>query len=259
MTDLDRKAARALRVFRRGHLDVHFVNVDPGTYRQYHGVVANGVLWPLFHGLVADVRRTITEVAWTRSWQAYREVNIEFAMAIATYAPARAAVLVDDHHLLLLGHYLRLLRPDLRAVHFSHTRFCTPEELRELPVSESLDLLEGLAAYRAAGFSAEASESAFRVCCDDMRVTAPRTFVLPIEKHRGDPAMLAETPDGALAGGAHEWLAGLLAEANTRYEIPSRAHGERDRVSTDRVCDDLRAGSWKCGRISPVRARVGQG
>lgn len=208
MTDLDRQAARAGRTFRRASLAAHFVDVDPAAYRLSYEVVANSVLWPLFHGLLEPVRQTTSEVAWTRSWRAYREVNAEFAKAIANCSPPHATVLVQDYHLLLVGQYLRLLRPDLRGIYFSHTPLCSPDELRELPVSERFDLIEGLAAYRACGFHARAWEGAYRACCEEMRVAPPRTFVQPLGVHQGDLARLSQSPECAEAGRQIDVLVG---------------------------------------------------
>src|SRR6185437_13501819 len=200
MTDADRQAARARRAFTQAALRARFVDLDPEAYRQYYEVVSNGVLWPLFHGLGDLVRQTMREVDWAPAWHAYRDVNIEFAKAVATYAPPATAVFVQDYHLVLLGHYLRLLRPDLRAVHFSHTPFCTPGELGLLPASERLDLLEGLAAYRACGFHATAWAAAYRACSDELGMTPAPTFVQPLGVHHGDLATLGGSAACADAG-----------------------------------------------------------
>ena len=80
------------------------------------------------------------------AWEAYVAVNEAFAEAIAdAAAPKATIVLVQDYQLALVAAQLRELRPDLRIVHFTHTPFCGPDDIRVLPddVAEALCALAG--------------------------------------------------------------------------------------------------------------------
>ena len=89
---------------------------------------------------------------------------------MAEAAPEGAAVLVQDYHLALLGPALAEQRPDVTAVHFSHTPFATPTWLRTLPDQVVGDLLAGLAAHRACGFTPAAGPPTSRL----LRAARPR-------------------------------------------------------------------------------------
>ena len=97
--------------------------------------VSNPTLWFVHHGLYDLPARPAFDRELREAWQAYREVNDAFAGGRGRGRPEGAAVLVQDYHLGLLGLGLAERRPDLAAVHFSHTPFATPTWLRVLPTT----------------------------------------------------------------------------------------------------------------------------
>src|SRR5690606_16604298 len=141
------------------------VSIEPDTYRLAYDVVSNQTLWFVHHGLYDLPREPTFGAGFREAWQAYRDVNVAFADTVADTAPEGAAVLVQDYHLSLLGQLLAERRPDLAAVHFSHTPFATPDWLRVLPAHVAGELLAGLAAHRACGFHAERWVDDFRASC----------------------------------------------------------------------------------------------
>jgi len=200
MTDGDRAAARSGVVEAEG-FRVRLLDVDPETYRLHYDVVSNQYLWFVHHGLYDLAREPAFGPEAATAWEAYRTVNAAFADAVAEAAPEGAAVLVQDYHLALLGPALAERRPDVAAVHFSHTPFATPTWLRTLPDHVVGELLAGLAAHRACGFHSARWAGDFLACCRELRGLEPRTFVSPLPADAEDVRRAAATPacDAALA------------------------------------------------------------
>jgi trehalose 6-phosphate synthase len=154
--------------------------LDPGLYRMAYDVVSNATLWFLHHGLFDLARRPRLDRRWLEAWSAYKEVNQAFADAVVETAPKGATVLVQDYHLALVGAGLADRRPDLRAVHFTHTPFCDPNGIRILPSAVAEELLAGMAAHVSCGFHSPRWAQAFEVCCAEVLGQVPPTFVAPL-------------------------------------------------------------------------------
>jgi len=153
-------------------------------YQMAYDVVSNATLWFCFHHLFDLARRPRFDRHWREAWDGYRELNSQFADAVAEVAPEGAAVLVQDYHLMLVGRRLAQSRPDLRTAHFLHTPFADPHSLRVLPSDVSRDLLEGMAAFDSCGFHTKRWEASFRDCYADPQIArqlrtggAPPTYV----------------------------------------------------------------------------------
>ena len=200
MSDGDREAAAA-GVVDAEDFRVRLLSVDPEMYRLAYDVVSNQVLWFVYHGLYDLPRAPAFGRELREAWQAYREVNAAFADVVAEAAPEGAAVLVQDYHLGLLGLGLAERRPDLAAVHFSHTPFATPTWLRVLPGQIAGEVLAGLAAHRACGFHTRGWADDFLACAHDVLALTPRTFVSPLPTDADDVRRAATSPacDAALA------------------------------------------------------------
>jgi trehalose 6-phosphate synthase len=200
MTDGDREAAGAGVIDAEG-FRVRLLAVDPETYRLAYDVVSNQTLWFVYHGLYDLPRDPAFGAELREAWQAYRQVNDAFAAAVAEVAPEGAAVLVQDYHLGLLSLGLTERRPDLAAVHFSHTPFATPTWLRVLPDHIAGEVLSGLAAHRACGFHTRGWAGDFVDCCREVLALTPTTFVSPLPTDADDVRRAATSPacDAALA------------------------------------------------------------
>jgi trehalose 6-phosphate synthase len=200
MTDGDRKAAAA-GVVDAEDFHVRLLAVDPETYRLAYDVVSNQTLWFVHHGLYDLPRTPAFGRDLREAWQAYRQVNDAFADAVAEVAPTGAAVLVQDYHLGLLSLSLAERRPDLAAVHFSHTPFATPSWLRVLPEHIAAEVVSGLAAHRACGFHTRGWADDFLACAREVLALSPTTFVSPLPTDADDVLRAAATPacDAALA------------------------------------------------------------
>ena len=121
-------------------IDLRLVALDPELHTMHYDVVSNSVLWFLFHDLFDRMRRPRFDDRFREAWEAYRTVNDAFADATADAAATGDVVLVNDYQLSLAGARLRELRPDLRIVHFTHTPFCGPDDMRVLPTYAADDL-----------------------------------------------------------------------------------------------------------------------
>jgi len=200
MSDGDREAAAA-GVVDAEDFRVRLLSVDAETYRLAYDVVSNQVLWFVYHGLYDLPRAPAFGPELREAWHAYREVNAAFADVVAETAPPGAAVLVQDYHLGLLSLGLAERRPDLAAVHFSHTPFATPTWLRVLPEHIAGEVVSGLAAHRACGFHTRGWADDFLACAREVLALTPRTFVSPLPTDADDVRRAATSPacDAALA------------------------------------------------------------
>lgn len=119
--------------------------IEPESHAEGYNRFANGCLWPLCHVVYVRPHFVADE------WRDYREVNEQFADAIAaSVGPDPALVLLQDYHLALCASRLRQKRPDLSIVLFWHIPWPNPEVYRILPWK--LELLEGLLACDLLGF-----------------------------------------------------------------------------------------------------------
>jgi trehalose 6-phosphate synthase len=194
MSEADREAAAGGVVEAEG-FRFRSLAIDADTYRMAYDVVSNATLWFLSHRLFDLSRRPRIDRRWREAWEAYRSVNHTFARAVIDEAPEKATVLVQDYHLSLVGTWLAQERPDLRAVHFTHTPFCDPVDLRVLPAAVAEELLGGLASHTACGFHTQRWADAFEACCTEVLGTRPRTFVAPLAPDHDNIAAVAASPE----------------------------------------------------------------
>jgi trehalose 6-phosphate synthase len=177
----DREAVRAGAA---KDLDIRcdLLDLDPAAHQMHYDVVANGVLWFLFHGLFDRVRQPRFDIEFRDAWDGYNTINRAFADAVAEIAPERDIVLVQDYHLMLVPGMLRAVRPDLRVVHFTHTPYCGDDDIRVLPDDVASQLHASLATGPA-GFHTKRWAEAYRhagrlVLPASYDVTAP--FAAPL-------------------------------------------------------------------------------
>ncbi|MEA2704486.1 MAG: trehalose 6-phosphate synthase, partial [Actinomycetota bacterium] len=194
ITDADRQAADEGLVEAEG-FKVRSLAVDPATFRMAYDVVSNATLWFLHHGLFDLARKPRFDRRWWEAWEGYRTVNRCFAEAVIKHAEEGATVLVQDYHLFLVGAWLTRERPDLHAVHFTHTPFADPEALRVLPSSVAEELLVGMTSHVACGFHARRWAANYEACCREVLGFTPQSFVSPISPDRHGMATTAESDD----------------------------------------------------------------
>jgi trehalose 6-phosphate synthase len=198
MSDADRDAASAGVIEAEG-FRVRAVSMPADRYRMAYDVIANATLWFTYHGMFDRPRRPTFDRRWREAWQAYRAYNDTFAEVVADAAPEDAVVLVQDHHLALLGPGLTSRRPDLTAVHFSHTPFPGPDDLSVLPDDVSLELLLGMTGHHACGFHTPRWRDAFDASCEAVLGHTARSFVSPLSSDPDDIGAVASSDAGRAA------------------------------------------------------------
>ncbi len=116
-------------------IDLRLIALEPELHALHYDVVSNGVLWFLFHELFdRDAPAALRPSASARPGTAYRDRERRVRggdrrrgrdrrRRARERLPARR----------WSGAQLRELRPDLRIVHFTHTPFCGPDDMRVLP------------------------------------------------------------------------------------------------------------------------------
>jgi trehalose 6-phosphate synthase/phosphatase len=120
------------------------VFLDDAEITGFYDRIANGVLWPLFHYLPAQLPHDIQD------WPAYERANARVAEVVAeVYAPGDT-IWVHDYHLMLVPALLRERLPEARIGYFLHIPFPSSEVFRTLPFRERL--LEGLLGADLVGF-----------------------------------------------------------------------------------------------------------
>ncbi len=185
LSDADREAATRGIVESEG-IRTRTLAIDAAVMAKSYDVVCNSMLWFLHHGLHDLSRRPVIDAGFREAWTAYRAYNDAFAEVITAEAPEGAIVAVQDYHLALLGPRLRVARPDLRTVHFSHTPFAPPLQMRVLPHDLAAELLEGMADHDACGFHSARWADDFRQSCHDILDREPNTFVSPLAPDAAD-------------------------------------------------------------------------
>lgn len=195
LSDADRQGAAAGTIDSgQPGLSLRLVALDRDVLAAAYDVVANSVLWFVYHGLFDASRRPIFDGEWLRAWEGFRVYNRAFAETVADVAAPGAVVLVNDYHLPLVGAMLAVDRPDLATVHFSHTPFPSVEELAILPHAAARELMVGMAGFGACGFHSERWERAFRRCLAEAATAAPETFVAPLGPDLARLQQVAATP-----------------------------------------------------------------
>jgi trehalose 6-phosphate synthase len=198
-SDDDRAAVRAGTTTVDG-LDIRLLDVDEREQRLQLDGFCNATLWFLHHGLFDLVRRPRFDARSREAWAAYVSVNEQFADAIATEASAREVVMLHDYHLALVPAMLRARRPDLRALHFTHTPFCGPNSIRTLPDTVA-EAICGSLAGGPAGFHTARWARAFTASATEVLGALPANlaFVAPLGPDSHALAVAREQPDVAAA------------------------------------------------------------
>jgi alpha,alpha-trehalose-phosphate synthase [UDP-forming] len=124
--------------------DLRYIRLTPDQVRAYYHGLANSALWPLCHYFLGQVHYDDAQ------WQAYEQVNYQFALAVLEEARGDDLIWVHDYHLALVPRYLRERRPAARIAYFWHIPFPSTEVFRTLPWRKSL--LQGLLACDLIGF-----------------------------------------------------------------------------------------------------------
>jgi trehalose 6-phosphate synthase len=170
---------------------LRMLDIDPGIFDRAYNTVANSILWFVHHLLYSLPTNPRFDSGFVREWDAFESYNRAFAEALAEEAPPEGRILVQDYHLTLVPGMLRVLRPDVRIAHFSHTPFAPPDYFRMLPDDTARAVLTGILGADHAGFLSERWALSFMDCCEQL-LSAPRGIT-----HDDDAAEPGEPGGGA--------------------------------------------------------------
>lgn len=143
------------------------LHIPAELYNHYYNGMANGVLWPAFHGLQAE---SLSEEAW----KAYVEVNNLFADTIAAKARPGDLIWIHDFHLLLVPTLLRKRGLQNKIGLFLHIPFAGE---KYLAFPHARTLLGGLLGTSLCGVQTEADAQKLTDC---LRHLFPKTKLPPI-------------------------------------------------------------------------------
>ncbi|OEU17281.1 Glyco_transf_20-domain-containing protein [Fragilariopsis cylindrus CCMP1102] len=164
----DRQAIRAILA----EMECTPIFLDPSTAQAHYYGFCKQVLWPAFHNIdLLDLSTSgsdgVATSDWDQSrldhwWQAYQQVNQEFANVVKGIVERDAVTMIDktylwihDYHLALLPRYLcedGSATKYCRKVFFLHIPFPTSQIFRELECGE--DILQGMLHADVVGFHA---------------------------------------------------------------------------------------------------------
>lgn len=123
---------------------------------RYYDRVANGVLWPIMHGINPASEQDITN----EDWRAMEEVTQQFAAAVQKQLRHDDIIWVHDYHLSFLPRHLRAAGVRNRIGFFLHTPFPTADFLLERPLHRQL--LQSLTQVDVFGLQTERDVAHFR-------------------------------------------------------------------------------------------------
>jgi trehalose 6-phosphate synthase len=235
LSDGDREAVHRApggRLDRIGLIDsslpVRMLDIEAGTLHRAYNAVANSTLWFIHHMLYATPVSPMFGGRFEREWESYVEYNAAFAEALAEEAAPQARVVVQDYHLALVPKLLRVLRPDLRIGHFSHTPWAPPDYFGILSDAVARGVLEGMLGADYLGFLTERWALAFMDCC-------ARHLGLPIDRER----MTVGSPDGQTHTriGVHSLGvdADFIVERASRPDVEDRLAALREAIGDRQV------------------------
>jgi trehalose 6-phosphate synthase len=131
-------------------------------YEPYYNEIANRLLWFTVHGLWGEPYEPSGR-GWRDAWDAYRSVNEDVARAVIAAAGDEDDVEVhlQDYHLCTAARTVREALPRARILHYLHTPWVGPSELRRLPDAISEGVLHGLLAADVVAISSPIWANAF--------------------------------------------------------------------------------------------------
>lgn len=151
------KEADVQRAALRQSQGFHSVNISDQTYEDFTQGFVNGVLRPLCHSHIKDVKYE------ERLWKAYVSANENFANVIADMYQPGDLIWIHGTALMILPQLVRDKLPDAHIGFFLHAPFPSFEVFRILPVRTQV--LEGMLGASLIGFQTYTTASDFLQTC----------------------------------------------------------------------------------------------
>ena len=122
------------------------VFLDENMYDAYYNGFSNSLLWPLFHYFPSFAEYSL------QNFEAYLEVNHQFAQKLSKQIKDDDVVWIHDYHLLPLAGILRNQFPGLTIGFFLHIPFPSYELFRVIPKMWQQEILSGMLGADLIGF-----------------------------------------------------------------------------------------------------------
>ena len=133
----------------------------------YYNEVSNRLLWFTVHGLWGEPYEPVGS-GWSGPWaDGYLPVNRTVAEAVIASVETDADIFLQDYHLCTAGSVIRDALPDAKILHYIHTPWVGPGELRRLPDTIAHGVLRGLLAADVIAFSSPMWCRGFIRCAED--------------------------------------------------------------------------------------------
>ncbi len=145
------------------------INLTDKEISLYYDKFANGILWPIAHGLNATESFTNTQ------WHAVQHVTSQFADAIKQLLKPDDFIWIHDYHLMLLPAELRKRGVTNRIGFFLHTPFPTVSNFKKLP--HKAELLNSLLATDVLGVQTARDVTRLRGAQKDFPVNNSRAYI----------------------------------------------------------------------------------
>ena len=138
------------------------------SYDAYYNRVANRQLWFTVHAMW-NTPYEPDGAGWGDAWyDGYIRVNNTVADAVIEEASAGGEIYLQDYHLMTSGARIREALPEATILHYLHTPWSGPSELRKLPAPMVTEILRGLLAADVVGFSSPDWCDALRRCAAEL-------------------------------------------------------------------------------------------
>lgn len=142
--------------------------IDAGQrFEPYYNEVSNRLLWFTVHGMWNPPYEP--SGPWSSAWRdAYAQVNRDVAAGLADAGGQRPEVHLHDYHLTTVARELRKSLPDAPILHYIHTPWPMPAELKLLPDEIVDGVLDGLLHADVVVLSAPLWSRALRDCAAEI-------------------------------------------------------------------------------------------
>lgn len=187
----------------------------------YNGY-SNSVLWPLFHDLTVQPAKK----SW---WNAYEQVNRQFAEEALRLSKPGSTVWVHDYQLLLVPELIRQADRHDNIGYFLHIPFPADTAMEQLP--EAKQLLRGVLGADLVGFHTSGYSHNFLDACDTLLASGKHKDYV---EHQGRAVRVAEFPMGI----DYNRFEGALKEPASRKtlrELRQRYRGQKVILTVDRL------------------------
>ncbi len=134
------------RTVEHGEYNIIPLFLDKKTERLYYNGFSNTMIWPLFHYFPSFAEYDL------EFYNAYKQINKQFAEKISSVANENDRIWVHDYHLMLVPGFLKQAAKSLSSSFFLHIPFPSYEIMKLIPEDWRNDILNSLLCSDVVGF-----------------------------------------------------------------------------------------------------------